>query len=582
LSNIGSYEKRAGDFNWDVAREVLGWEDNELLNIGAICSDRICAQGKGDRIALIWEGFGGKKATYTFDDLRVYSNGFAKYISDIGIEPGDRVCIFMDKIPSLYFSFLGILKMGGIAQPLFSAFGDESLEVRLVSAGTKAIITTQKHVKKVRKILENLPDLEHIVVVEGKPEKLREGELFFDVEASPRVEQFDVFQSTSETPSLLHYTSGTTGQPKGALHVHDSVWGQVLTTAWVLDLREDDIYWCTADPGWVTGTSYGIIGPWSLGVTQCVLDSGFTSSRWYQFIQDNRITVWYSAPTAIRSLMRDGEEVVRKFDLSSLRHLCSVGEPLNAEAVVWSEKVYGLPFLDTFWQTETGAMMISNYPGMKIKPGSMGKPFPGIVATVLDLKTHEPITEPGKVGLIAFRPGWPAMFRAYWKRPDIYRSKFEGAVSEDAQPDELRMNPDVWYVSGDRASIDEDGYYWFVGRDDDVINTGGHLVGPFEIESALIEHEAVAEAAAIGKPDAVNMEVVKAFITLNPGFEPTDDLELSIMNFIRKHLSPLAMPQEIEYMDKLPKTRSGKILRRYLRALEWGEDTGDLSTLEDD
>lgn len=582
MSNIGSYEKRAGDFNWDVAREVLGWEDNELLNIGAICSDRICAQGKGDRIALIWEGFGGKKATYTFDDLRVYSNGFAKYISDIGIEPGDRVCIFMDKIPSLYFSFLGILKMGGIAQPLFSAFGDESLEVRLVSAGTKAIITTQKHVKKVRKILENLPDLEHIVVVEGKPEKLREGELFFDVEASPRVEQFDVFQSTSETPSLLHYTSGTTGQPKGALHVHDSVWGQVLTTAWVLDLREDDIYWCTADPGWVTGTSYGIIGPWSLGVTQCVLDSGFTSSRWYQFIQDNRITVWYSAPTAIRSLMRDGEEVVRKFDLSSLRHLCSVGEPLNAEAVVWSEKVYGLPFLDTFWQTETGAMMISNYPGMKIKPGSMGKPFPGIVATVLDLKTHEPITEPGKVGLIAFRPGWPAMFRAYWKRPDIYRSKFEGAVSEDAQPDELRMNPDVWYVSGDRASIDEDGYYWFVGRDDDVINTGGHLVGPFEIESALIEHEAVAEAAAIGKPDAVNMEVVKAFITLNPGFEPTDDLELSIMNFIRKHLSPLAMPQEIEYMDKLPKTRSGKILRRYLRALEWGEDTGDLSTLEDD
>jgi len=582
LSNIGSYEKRAGDFNWDVARELLGWEDHELLNIGAICSDRICAQGKGDRTALIWEGFGGKKATYTFDDLRVYSNGFAKYISDIGIEPGDRVCIFMDKIPALYFSFLGILKMGGIAQPLFSAFGDESLEVRLVSAGTKAIITTQKHVKKVRKILEKLPELEHIVVVEGKPEKLREGELFFDVEASPRVERFEVFQSTSETPSVLHYTSGTTGQPKGALHVHDSVWGQVLTTAWVLDLREDDVYWCTADPGWVTGTSYGIIGPWSLGVTQCVLDSGFTSSRWYQFIQDNKVTVWYSAPTAIRSLMRDGEEVVRKYDLSSLRHLCSVGEPLNAEAVVWSEKVYGLPFLDTFWQTETGAMMISNYPGMKIKPGSMGKPFPGIVAAVLDLKTHEPITEPGKVGLIAFRPGWPAMFRAYWKRPDIYRSKFEGLVSEDAQPDELRTNPDVWYVSGDRASIDGDGYYWFVGRDDDVINTGGHLVGPFEIESALIEHEAVAEAAAIGKPDAVNMEVVKAFITLNPGYEPTDDLELSIMNFIRKHLSPLAMPQEIEYMDKLPKTRSGKILRRYLRALEWGEDTGDLSTLEDD
>jgi acetyl-CoA synthetase len=582
LSNIGSYDERLQGFDWNKAKDVLNWKEGELLNIGAICSDRICERGLGDRTALVWEGFGDRKTEYTFDDLRIYSNGFARYLTDMGIEPGDRVCIFMDKIPSLYFSFLGILKMGAIAQPLFSAFGDESLEVRLVSAGTKAILTTQKHVRKVRKILDRLPDLEKIIVVEGNPDKLKDGELFFDVEASPAVEDFDVFPATFETPSLLHFTSGTTGQPKGAQHVHSSVWGQALTSAWVLDLRDDDIYWCTADPGWVTGTSYGIIGPWSLGVTQCVLDAGFTSARWYKFIQDNRITVWYSAPTAIRSLMRDGEGLVSTYDLSSLRHLASVGEPLNAEAVIWSEKVYGLPFLDTFWQTETGSIMISNYPGMKVKPGSMGKPFPGITACVLDLKTHEPVEEPGKVGLIAFRPGWPAMFRAYWKQPDIYRSKFEGCFSDDATPDELRTNSGLWYVSGDRASIDKDGYYWFVGRDDDVINTGGHLVGPFEIESALVEHEAIAEAAAIGKPDAVNMEVVKVFVTLNPGYEPSDDLELNIMNFIRKKLSPLAMPQEIEYMDKLPKTRSGKILRRYLRALEWGEEAGDLSTLEDD
>jgi acetyl-CoA synthetase len=498
------------------------------------------------------------------------------------MEPGDRVCIFMDKIPSLYFSFLGILKMGGIAQPLFSAFGDESLEVRLQSAGTKAILTTGKHVRKVRKIKDNLPELKKIIVVDGNPDKLKEGEIFFDVEKAPRVEDFQVYKSGPETPSVLHYTSGTTGQPKGALHVHSSVWGQALTTSWVLDLQEDDIYWCTADPGWVTGTSYGIIGPWALGMTQCVLDSGFTSSRWYKFIQDNKVTVWYSAPTAIRALMKDGEEVVRKFDLSSLRHLASVGEPLNPEAVIWSGEVFdGLRFHDTFWQTETGAMMISNYPGMEIKPGSMGKPFPGITATVLDLKTHEPIEDPGKVGLIAFRPGWPSMFRQYWKKPDIYRSKFVGAP-EDAAPDELRKNHDLWYVSGDRASIDPDGYYWFVGRDDDVINTGGHLVGPFEIESALVEHEAIAEAAAVGKPDEVNMEVVKAFVTLKPGYEPSDDLELNIMNFIRKRLSPLAMPQEIEYVDKLPKTRSGKIVRRYLRAIEWGEEVGDLSTLSDE
>ncbi len=581
MSNIGSYESRRKDFDWSVARDVLGWEEGELLNIGHICSDRVCERGGADRKALVWEGFGDRSADYTFDDLRVLSNGFAAFLRDIGIEPGDRVCIFMDKIPALYFSFLGILKIGGIAQPLFSAFGDESLEVRLESAGTKAVLTTKKHLRKVRKIRDRLPALEHVIVVEGDPEKLRDNEVFFDVESAPRVRELDVYQSGPETPSVLHYTSGTTGQPKGALHVHSSVWGQALTTSWVLDLTTDDVYWCTADPGWVTGTSYGIIGPWSLGVTQCILDSGFTAGRWYRFMQDHGVTVWYSAPTAIRALMKEGEEVVSQYDLGSLRHLASVGEPLNAEAVIWSGKVFNGPFHDTFWQTETGAMMITNYPGMEIRPGSMGKPFPGIEAAVLDLDTHEPVEEPGKVGLIAFRPGWPSMFRTYWKRPDIYRSKFVGAP-EDAEPDELRTNRDLWYVSGDRASIDADGYFWFVGRDDDVINTGGHLVGPFEIESALVEHEAVAEAAAVGKPDEVNMEVVKAFVTLKPGYEPSDDLELDIMNFIRKRLSPLAMPQEIEYMEKLPKTRSGKIVRRYLKAREWGEEVGDLSTLADD
>ena len=581
MSNIGSYEERLPGFSWDIAREVLGWQEGELLNIGHICSDRVCARGQADRTALIWEGFTGEKLSFTFDEVRVLSNGYARLLQDQGIKPGDRVCLFMDKIPALYISFLGVLKAGAVAQPLFSAFGDDSLEVRLASADTAAILTTSKHVKKVRKIIEKLPALKHVILVDGNPDKVREGEVFFDVATAPRVEEFTCYPTTAESPSVLHYTSGTTGQPKGAQHAHGSVWGQALTAHWVLDFKRDDIYWCTADPGWVTGTSYGIIGPWALGVTQCVLDSGFTSERWYKFIQDNKISVWYSAPTAIRSLMRDGTPLVKQHDLSSLRHLCSVGEPLNAEAVVWSEQAFGRPFLDTFWQTETGAMMICNFPGMKVKPGSMGKPFPGITAAVLDLKTHEPISEPGKVGLIAFRPGWPAMFRTYRNQEDVYRSKFVGARA-DATPTELRTDTGLWYVSGDRASIDSEGYFWFVGRDDDVINTGGHLVGPFEIESALIEHEAIAEAAVVGKPDHVNMEVVKAFVTLNPGFEFDDMTELSVMNFIRKSLSPLAMPQEIEVVDKLPKTRSGKILRRYLRALEWGEEVGDLSTLEND
>jgi acetyl-CoA synthetase len=331
----------------------------------------------------------------------------------------------------------------------------------------------------------------------------------------------------------------------------------------VLDLKPGDIYWCNADPGWVTGTSYGIIGPWACGVTQVVLDAGFQADRWYAFLQKHRVTVWYSAPTAIRLLMREGTELVRKYDLASLRHLCSVGEPLNAEAVIWSQQAFGRPFHDTFWQTETGCIVITNLPGMPVRPGSMGKPFPGIEATVLDPRTHQPYDAPGRVGLIALKPGWPSMMRSYWKNPTAYQNKFKNG----------------WYLCGDRASIDPDGYFWFVGRDDDVINTGGHLVGPFEIESALLEHPAVAESAAVAKPDPINMEVVKAFVTLKRGFEPSSDLELDIMNTIRRKLSPLAMPQEIEFVPSLPKTRSGKIVRRILRAQEFGEPVGDVSTL---
>lgn len=566
MTNIGSYEDRYKNFDWIQAREFLGYKEGDFLNIGYYCSDRICNQGKKDKLALIWEGSDGTVKRYTFNDLRLVTNTYAQYLKDLGIKVGDRVCVFMDKIPDLYFSILGILKLGAMGQPLFSAFGPESLMTRLEDAGTVAVITTKKHVSKVRKIKPDLPELKHIIVVDGEPAKKAEGEIVFELEKAAPVENFDSYAADLETPSLLHYTSGTTGKPKGAQHVHSSIFGQAITTSWVLDLKDDDIYWCTADPGWVTGTSYGIIGPWSLGITQVVLDAGFIPDRWYKLIQDHKITVWYSAPTAIRMLMKEGTEIVKKYDTSSLRHLCSVGEPLNAEAVHWSKEAYALPFHDTYWQTETGAMVITNFPGMEIKAGSMGKAFPGITATVVDLKTYEPIKEPGKVGLIALKPGWPSMFRMYWNNKETYDNKFKNG----------------WYICGDRASVDKDGYFWFVGRDDDVINTAGHLVGPFEIESALLEHPAVAESAAVGKPDPVNMEVVKAFVALKPGFEVTIDLELEIMNFIRKKLSPLAMPQEIEFVSSLPKTRSGKIMRRVLRAQEWGEDIGDISTLVND
>ena len=548
---------------WAAAERELGYVPGDPINIGWHCSDRICRSGRAGKAALIWEDHRGQERRYTFDDLRVLSNSIAAFLLDQGLRPGDRICLFMERIPELYIAFLGILKMGGIAQPLFSAFGEESLLTRLSDAGTAAVITQTKHVSKVRKIRASLPELRHVVVVDAGDGPLREHETAMAMGRLPRVDEFEVFPTTAETPSVLHYTSGTTGQPKGAQHVHYSLIAQYATTKRVLDLRDDDVYWCNADPGWVTGTSYGIIGPWSNGATQVVLDSGFNSERWYSFIAKHRVTVWYSAPTAIRLLMREGTSIALRHDLSSLRHLASVGEPLNAEAVIWSRDAFGRPFHDTFWQTETGCIVVTNLPGMPIKPGSMGKPFPGITATVLDPRTYLPIERSGSVGLIALRPGWPSMIRGYWNNPAVYASKFKNG----------------WYITGDRASIDADGYFWFVGRDDDVINTGGHLVGPFEIESALLEHKAVAESAAVAKPDLVNMEVVKAFVALKPGFEGDPDLELDIMNFIRRRLSPLAMPQEIVFVSSLPKTRSGKILRRVLRAQEFGEPVGDISTM---
>jgi len=567
MHNISSYEDTVKDFSWKIAEEELGYKPGDVINIGEYCTDRICRNGKAYKLALIWQGHKGEVKKYTFNDMRILTNSIAGYMKNLGITPGERVCLFMDKVPELYLGFLAGLKLGAIVQPLFSAFGSESLITRLEDAKTSAIITQKKHLPKVRNIMKDMDYMKYVIVVdETDPTHLKDREYILDIENMEMLDKFDIYPSTAETPSVLHYTSGTTGKPKGAQHVHYSVISQYITSKYSLDLKEGDIYWCTADPGWVTGTSYGIIGPWANGVTQCVMDAGFTAENWYSFIERHRVTVWYSAPTAIRALMKEGEAAIKRHDLSSLRYLASIGEPLNAEAVLWSEKVFGMKFHDTYWQTETGSMVVSNYPCMKVKPGSMGKPFPGMEVGLVDIKTHKYFDKKGVVGVIAVRPGWPAMFRAYWNNEAKYNEKFV----------------DGWYLCGDRASIDEDGYFWFVGRDDDVINTAGHLVGPFEIESALLEHPAVAESAAVGKPDQINMEVVKAFVALKPGFEESKMLELEIMNFIRKKLSPLAMPQEVEFVDSLPKTRSGKIMRRVLRAKEWGEEIGDLSTLEND
>jgi acetyl-CoA synthetase len=561
------YERLRREVSWDLARRELGLGDGQPVNLSHICVDRNVELGRGEKLALIHENHGGDVRRFTYRDLMRLTNGWAAFLSQQGVRSLDRVCVFLDRIPELYIGFMGILKTGAVVQPLFSAFGEEAFFQRASDSNAVAVITQHKHLGKVRKIRDRLPDLKTVIVVDHDETKrrLREGEIAYSM-MDHAIDEHPVFRTHGESPSVLHYTSGTTGKPKGALHVHSSILAQYLTTKMVLDLRDDDVYWCTADPGWVTGTSYGIIGPWAMGVTQVVLDAGFSSDRWYATMEKHRVTVWYTAPTAIRMLMKDGIDPVKRHDLSSLRHMCSVGEPLNPEGVHWGRAAFGLDFHDTFWQTETGAIVITNLPGMPVKPGSMGRPFPALVATVVDAVTGEPIAAPGRVGMIAIRPPWPSLMRTYWNNTATYLKKFLNG----------------WYICGDRASLDAEGYFWFSGRDDDVINTGGHLVGPFEIESALLEHPAVAESAAIGKPDPINMEVVKAFVALKPGFEPGADLELDIMNFIRKRLSPLAMPQEIEFLDRLPKTRSGKIMRRMLKAKETGQEVGDTSTLDDE
>ncbi|HUH68204.1 MAG TPA: AMP-binding protein, partial [Mycobacterium sp.] len=374
--------------------------------------------------------------------------------------------------------------------------------------------------------------------------------------------------TTADDPALLHFTSGTTGTPKGAIHVHGAVVMHYLTGLYALDLHSGDMFWCTADPGWVTGTSYGVITPLLHGVTSIVDEADFDAERWYRILQDQGVTVWYTAPTAIRMLIKAGAELAANYRFPRLRFIASVGEPLNAEAVWWGKQVLGLPIHDNWWQTETGGIIIANTPAFDIKPGSMGRPLPGVDACVVRRNedgTVSVIDEPGVEGELALKRGWPSMFRGYLHADERYRKCFSDSL----------------YLTGDLVKRDSDGYYWFVGRADEVIKSAGHLIGPFEVESALTDHPAVAEAAVIGKPDPTVGEVVKAFVSLKDGFTADDELRLELLGHARKRLGAAVAPKEIEFVDSLPHTRSGKIMRRLLKARELGLPEGDTSTVEE-
>jgi acetyl-CoA synthetase len=568
----------------DVRAQLLDASRGHGLNLGWLCADRHVQDGRGDRAALVFldkRGDGGiEHATaMSYAALADASNRFAHLLSSLGVARGASVFALLGRTRALYEAALGTWKAHAVFSPLFSAFGPEPLSTRLSLGRAQVLVTTPGlYARKVAPVRAALPDLRHVLLVDDghgegvDPGALREidGALDLAIALAGQPTTNDVGVTDDEERALLHFTSGTTGKPKGAVHVHGAGVVHCATGRLVLDLHDDDLFWCTADPGWVTGTSYGIVAPLLCGVTSLVDEADFDAERWYRVLSEHRVSVWYTAPTAIRLLMRAGTELPKSFDLSALRFAGSVGEPLNPEAVWWAYENLGLPFHDNWWQTETGGIMIANVVVDAIRPGSMGRPIPGIEAAVVRRRDPE---EPSRGlellgadvdGELALRAGWPSMFRGYLNDDERYRACFV----------------DGWYLSGDLVRRDKDGCYWFVGRADDVVKTSGHLVGPFEVESALMEHPAVAEAAVIGKPEVVAGNVLKAFVVLKTGHTWSDVLRLDLLGFSRARLGPVVAPREIDVVDELPRTRSGKILRRLLRARELGLPEGDLSTLE--
>ncbi|MDZ5472541.1 acetate--CoA ligase [Bacillus sp. 31A1R] len=559
--NLKSYEEQYSQFDWKETEKEFSWSETGLVNMAYEAIDRHAESHRKNKVALYYRD-GNRQEKYTFKEMKEYSNKAGNVLKAYGdVEKGDRVFIFMPRSPELYFAVLGAIKLGAIVGPLFEAFMEGAVRDRLENSEAKVLVTTPELLERVP--VSELPALKHIFLVGNDVQE--EGKIVSFNEKFAEASKHLKIEWVDRTDGLiLHYTSGSTGKPKGVLHVHNAMIQHYQTAKWVLDLKEEDIFWCTADPGWVTGTSYGIFGPWLTGAANVVVGGRFSPETWYSMLDEYGVTVWYSAPTAFRMLMGAGDEVVKKYDLSNLRHILSVGEPLNPEVVRWGMKVFNLRVHDTWWMTETGAQLICNYPCMEIKPGSMGKPIPGVKAAIVDDQGNE--LPPYRMGNLAIKKGWPSMMHTIWNNEAKFESYFM---------------PGDWYVSGDSAYMDEDGYFWFQGRIDDVIMTSGERVGPFEVESKLVEHPAVAEAGVIGKPDPVRGEIIKAFVALRDGFEASEELKEEIRTFVKKGLAAHAAPREIEFRDKLPKTRSGKIMRRVLKAWELDLPTGDLSTMED-
>ena len=579
--NFTDYEGARAQFHWSDLPALCEGMGAGRCNIAYAALDRHDRQAAGPvatRTALRFVADQARDGTVstrdlTYGELGRLAKRFSSVLRSLGIDKGKRVFTILGRTPELYVAMMGALRSGAVVSPLFSAFGPEPIATRVNIGQADVLVTTRAiYRRKIAKIRDRLPSVRHVFVVdEGRDDggagDPPHGTLDFWHWLDAADENAPIEPTTADDPALLHFTSGTTGAPKGAIHVHGAVAMHYVTGLYALDLHPDDTYWCTADPGWVTGTSYGIISPLLHGVTSIVDEADFDAERWYRILQDQGISVWYTAPTAIRMLIKAGPELPARYRFPRLRFIASVGEPLNPEAVWWGKRVLGLPIHDNWWQTETGGIMIANTPAFDIKPGSMGRPLPGVDAYIVrhnDDGTTSVVDEPDVEGELALKPGWPSMFRGYLGAEDRYRSSFANGL----------------YLTGDLAKKDADGYFWFVGRKDDVIKSAGHLIGPFEVESALTDHPAVAEAAVIGKPDPTVGEIVKAFVTLKNGVVGNEELRLELLGHARKRLGATVAPKEIEFVDTLPHTSSGKIMRRLLKARELGLPEGDTSTIE--
>ncbi len=534
--NLQNYTAFHNSFQWPKPTEKMNAAEYVFKN------NAVTNKNKN---ALLWEATSGKGRTFSYVEIESLTNKFAHLLQNRGLEKGDRVFFFLPRVPEVYYGFLGAIKAGAIAGTLFAAFGKQALLERLENSGTRILVTNNELKSRVEEIRPKLPRLETIINIDNPAYKN---------ELNSQKAEFKAVLMNPIDPAVMLYTSATGNTPVcGIVLPHQSIICQKKTAAWVLDLHPNDIYWCTADPGWVTGIAYGIFGAWANGVTSAVLEGRFDTHKWFSFLEDNKVNVWYTAPTALRMLKEEIKEPKKDYNLSKLRHICSVGEALEPALIKWSNEKIGLPIYDTYWQTETGSIMLANYRSLKIKPGSMGKAVPGQKAAIIDENGAE--LKPESEGDLAFKAGWPSQMTTVWKNQKRYQSYFRKGANNQ------------WFVTGDRAYYDKDGYFFYIGRADDVIKTAGERVGPFEVESALAEHPNIIEAAVIGVPHKIRGEIIKAFVILNNTDEIRDKktYKEDIKQFVKKQLAGHAYPREIEFVDSLPKNPSGKIVRRKLK-----------------